>query len=155
MCQVNENYLYTLSIIPSTTQTTTCENLPLTINLTDENFKQEVVKYKGKVVKREKKLYIMLHKPRGFITTLSDEMDRKCVAELIKDVPSRVYPVGRLDMISEGMILLTDDGELKNRLTHPKHSLPKVYRVKVGGQVSDSQIDILDCLFTYFSKLFF
>jgi 23S rRNA pseudouridine2605 synthase len=65
------------------------------------------------------------------------------VTDLLDGIDGRVYPVGRLDLISEGMLLLTDDGELKNRLTHPSYSLPKVYRVKVGGSVSESQLDIL------------
>ena len=85
----------------------------------------------------------MLNKPRGYLSSTTDDRGRKCVTDLLEDVDARVYPVGRLDMISEGMILLTDDGELKNRLTHPSHTIPKVYRVKVGGTVSQSQYDIL------------
>ena len=85
----------------------------------------------------------MMNKPRGYLSSTSDDRGRKCVTDLLEGVDSRVYPVGRLDLISEGMILLTDDGELKNRLTHPRYSLPKVYRVKVGGKVSETQLDIL------------
>ena len=109
------------------------------------NPKADTVTYKGKKIKSEKRdyVYIMMNKPRGYLCSTSDDRGRKCVTELLDGVKERVYPVGRLDLISEGMLLLTNDGELKNRLTHPKHSLPKVYRVKVGGQVSDSQIDIL------------
>ena len=81
----------------------------------------------------------MINKPRGYLSSTTDDRGRKCVTDLIEGVDARVYPVGRLDLISEGMLLLTDDGELKNRLTHPKHSLPKVYRVKVGGQVTELQ----------------
>lgn len=77
--------------------------------------------------------YIMLHKPRGFVTTLSDEKGRKNVAELIKDCGQRVYPVGRLDMDSEGLLLLTNDGDFANRLMHPKHNIDKTYRVTVEG----------------------
>ena len=84
-----------------------------------------------------------MNKPRGYLSSTSDDRGRKCVTDLIDGVSARVYPVGRLDLISEGMLLLTDDGELKNRLTHPSHSLPKIYRVKVGGKVSDEQYDIL------------
>ena len=87
--------------------------------------------------------YIMMNKPRGYLCSTSDDRGRKCVTDLLEGVDSRVYPVGRLDMISEGMLLLTDDGELKNRLTHPRHTIPKLYRVKVGGQVSEEQYEIL------------
>lgn len=81
--------------------------------------------------------YIMLHKPRGFVTTLSDEKDRRTVAELVADCGERVYPVGRLDMDSEGLLLLTNDGEFADRLMHPKHEVGKVYRVIVTGFAHD------------------
>ena len=88
--------------------------------------------------------YIMVNKPRGYLTSVTDPHERKCVTELISDFDGgRVYPVGRLDMVSEGLLLMTNDGELANRLTHPSHSLPKVYRVKVAGKVSDEQYEIL------------
>ena len=106
---------------------------------------EDVVTYKGKRIRYEKRkyTYIMLNKPRGYLSSTNDDRGRKCVTDLLDGVDARVYPVGRLDMISEGMILLTDDGELKNRLTHPSHTIPKVYRVKVGGSVSQTQYDIL------------
>ena len=106
---------------------------------------KDVVTYKGKRIRYEKKkyTYIMLNKPRGYLSSTTDDRGRKCVTDLLEGVDARVYPVGRLDLISEGMILLTDDGELKNRLTHPSHTIPKVYRVKVGGSVSETQYDIL------------
>ena len=98
----------------------------------------------GKKIKRSKKnTYIMLHKPRGFITTLSDEMGRKCVAQLIEDVGTRVYPVGRLDRDSEGLLLLTDDGEFANALTHPARHVPKTYRVTVRPTITEEQITAL------------
>lgn len=75
----------------------------------------------------EKFVYILLHKPRGYVTTLSDEKGRKTVAELVSDCLVRVYPVGRLDMDSEGLLLLTNDGEFANRLMHPKHEVEKTY----------------------------
>lgn len=93
-----------------------------------------------KVVNSKKHVYIMLHKPRGFITTMHDEMDRKCVAELIADVPERVYPVGRLDRESEGLLLLTNDGEFANALTHPSKHVPKTYRVTVRPDVTKEQL---------------
>lgn len=103
------------------------------------------ITYKGKKIRYEKPefVYIMMNKPRGYLCSTSDDRDRKCVTDLLDGVRARVYPVGRLDLISEGMLLLTNDGELKNRLTHPSHSVPKVYRVKVGGKVSDEQYEIL------------
>ena len=79
--------------------------------------------------------YILLNKPRGFVTTLSDEKGRKTVAELVADIGVRLYPVGRLDMDSDGLLLMTDDGELTNRLTHPRHEIPKHYHVTVKGEV--------------------
>ncbi len=84
----------------------------------------------------DEKICIMLNKPRGYITTMSDEKGRKNVRELVSDVGVRVYPVGRLDMDSDGLLLLTNDGELANRLTHPRHGIPKIYHVTVKGEVS-------------------
>lgn len=89
---------------------------------------------------KEKKVYLMLHKPRGYITTMSDEMERKCVAELVRDVPERVFPVGRLDRESEGLLLLTNDGEFANAMTHPSHHVPKIYRVTVRPGVTEEQL---------------
>lgn len=77
--------------------------------------------------------YIMLHKPRGYVTTLSDEKGRKTVAQLVADCGQRVYPVGRLDMDSEGLLLLTNDGDFANTLMHPRHEVNKTYRVYVKG----------------------
>lgn len=109
------------------------------------NPRKDVVTHRGNRVIFEKHeyTYIMMNKPRGYLSSTSDDRGRKCVTDLLDGVNRRVYPVGRLDLVSEGMLLLTDDGELKNRLTHPSHSLPKVYRVKVGGAVSEEQMDAL------------
>ncbi len=93
-----------------------------------------------KVVYSKKHYYIMLHKPRGYITTMEDEMGRKCVAELVKDVGARVYPVGRLDRDSEGLLLMTNDGDFANHLTHPSKHVPKTYRVTVRPSISDEQL---------------
>jgi len=84
-----------------------------------------------KLTRKSEYAYIMLNKPRGYVTTLSDEAGRKCVSELVSDLGVRVYPVGRLDMHSEGMLLLTNDGDLAYRLTHPKHEVYKKYLVKI------------------------
>ena len=82
--------------------------------------------------------YLMLYKPRGYVTTLSDEKGRKTVAELVADCGRRVWPVGRLDMDSEGLLLLTDDGELTHTLTHPSHEVEKEYLVCVSGDVAQA-----------------
>ncbi len=97
------------------------------------------VTYLGKPVempKFKKNIYVMLNKPRGYLTTMSDDRGRATVAELVENVGARVYPVGRLDMDSEGLLLLTNDGDLALKLTHPRHEIPKIYHVKVGGVVS-------------------
>ncbi len=106
---------------------------------------KDVVTHKGKRIRYEKHeyTYIMMNKPRGYLSSTNDDRGRKCVTDLLNGVSARVYPVGRLDLISEGMLLLTDDGDLKNKLTHPSHSLPKVYRVKVSGPVSSEQHEVL------------
>lgn len=93
-----------------------------------------------KIVSSKKHYYIMLHKPRGFITTMEDEMGRKCVAELVKDVGARVYPVGRLDRDSEGLLIMTNDGDFANHLTHPSKHVPKTYRVTVRPNVTEDQL---------------
>lgn len=82
-------------------------------------------------------VYIMLNKPRGYVTTLSDEKGRKNVTELVTDCGCRVYPVGRLDMDSEGLLLLTNDGEFANKIMHPSHEINKTYRVSVKKYSSD------------------
>ncbi|MDD6527042.1 MAG: pseudouridine synthase [Oscillospiraceae bacterium] len=108
------------------------------------NPKKDTVTVSGKkIVKQKEHKYIMLHKPRGFITTMSDEMERKCVAQLISDVPQRVYPVGRLDRESEGLLLFTNDGEFANALTHPKKHVSKTYRVTVRPGVTDEQLSAI------------
>lgn len=86
----------------------------------------------------QKHIYIMLHKPRGFVTTLSDEKGRKNAAMLVQDCGVRVYPVGRLDMDSEGLLLFTNDGEFANLLMHPKHEVHKRYTVYVDGYHEDA-----------------
>lgn len=106
--------------------------------------KRDTVTVSGKKITKQKEhKYIMLNKPRGFITTMNDEQDRKCVAELIQDIPERVYPVGRLDRESEGMLLFTNDGEFANALTHPSKHVPKTYRVTVRPSISEEQLTAL------------
>ena len=104
------------------------------------------VTYRGKPVTMDthpRNVYVMLNKPRGYVTTMHDEQGRPCVTELIKDIPVRVYPIGRLDMDSEGLLLLTNDGELANKLTHPRHEIPKIYHVKIAGTVTQDQLKAL------------
>ena len=93
---------------------------------------EDVIEVDGKrLPKAGKKLYLMLNKPRGYVTTLSDEKGRRNAAELVAGCGTRVYPVGRLDMDSEGLLLFTNDGEFANLMMHPKHEVDKVYRVWV------------------------
>lgn len=93
-----------------------------------------------RVVAVKEKVYIMLNKPRGFVTTLNDEHDRRCVAQLVEDVGTRVFSVGRLDRNSEGLLILTNDGEFANKLTHPSSHVNKTYRVTVAGNVDDETV---------------
>ncbi|MBQ7288374.1 MAG: rRNA pseudouridine synthase [Clostridia bacterium] len=93
-----------------------------------------------RVVHDSKKMYVMLHKPRGFVTTLNDEQDRKCVAMLVEDAGQRLFPVGRLDRNSEGLLLMTNDGDFANMLTHPSRHVNKVYRVTVREKAEEEQL---------------
>ena len=105
----------------------------------------DVVVFGGRTLKYPtgEHVYIMLHKPRGYLTAMSDDRGRKCVSELVHSVGSRVYPVGRLDLNSEGLLLLTDDGELANLLTHPRHAVGKVYNVSVRGEITEDMLERL------------
>mgnify|MGYP003289638190 FL=1 len=92
------------------------------------------------VPKKKSFRYIILNKPRGYVTTVSDELDRKCVMDLLDDVEDRVYPVGRLDRNSEGLLLFTNDGEFANNIMHPSRHITKTYRVTVRPDISDEQL---------------
>lgn len=96
------------------------------------------------LVRSRSKIYIALNKPRGYVTTLDDELGRRCVTELVKGINTRIYPVGRLDMGSEGLLVLTDDGVFANALMHPKHHVPKVYHVSVRPGITSQQINRLE-----------
>lgn len=89
------------------------------------------------------RVYIMLHKPRGYVTTMNDELGRKTVADLVRDCPQRVYPVGRLDYNSEGLLIMTNDGDVANSLMHPSFEVPKTYLVKVRGRDIDASVAAL------------
>jgi len=92
------------------------------------------------VEKRKRLYYIMLHKPRGYVTTTSDELGRKNVTDLLTGVPERVYPIGRLDKDSEGLLLFTNDGNFANDIMHPSRHISKTYRVTVRPDISEDQL---------------
>lgn len=96
-----------------------------------------------RVVRTKTKMYIMLHKPRGYVTTMRDDLGRKCVSELVEDAGVRLFPVGRLDRNSEGLLLMTNDGAFANLLTHPSRHVSKVYRVTVREKVTEEQLTTL------------
>ncbi len=104
---------------------------------------QDIVMYRGKRIRPKTnapKHTVMLNKPRGYVTTAKDEKGRRTVIELVSGTHTRLYPIGRLDMDSEGLLLLTDDGELANRLTHPRHQIPKIYHVTLATAPTAEQI---------------
>ncbi len=103
--------------------------------------KRDKVTVRGKaVVPVNEKIYIMLNKPRGYITTMRDELGRKNVSELTADAGARLFPVGRLDRDSEGLLIMTNDGDFANKLTHPSSHVNKTYRVTVRGNADEEQI---------------
>ena len=103
------------------------------------------VKVGGKPCRRtEEKVYVMLNKPRGYVTTMSDEKGRRCIPELMEELPERVYPCGRLDMESEGLLLLTNDGTVADKLMHPRNHLEKIYHVKVRTEIAPEVITRLN-----------
>ena len=102
---------------------------------------KDIIRIDGKVISVEKtKLYIALNKPAGFVTTLHDPQNRPTVVDLLSDVPERVYPVGRLDYDSRGLLLLTNDGDFAQKIQHPRYQKPKVYKVKIQGHPSREQL---------------
>ena len=106
--------------------------------------KKDTITVKGKKVTKQSNMrYILLNKPRGYVTTTDDDLGRKCVLELVKDVKERIYPVGRLDRVSEGALIMTNDGALANAMMHPSKHVPKTYRVTVRPEPTSEQIDIL------------
>ncbi len=102
------------------------------------------IRVDGEVVRiAAKRRYIVLHKPRGYVSTVKDDRGRPTVAELVEDAGGRLYPVGRLDMDSEGLLIMTDDGAAANALMHPRHEVDKVYTVFVQGQDIKSSVKLL------------
>jgi 23S rRNA pseudouridine2605 synthase len=111
--------------------------------LGDKAFAKDIVTIDDErlaVKKKKKYIYLMLNKPRGYVTTVSDELDRKCVMDLLDGVEERVYPVGRLDRNSEGLLLFTNDGEFANNIMHPSRHISKTYRVTVRPDITDEQL---------------
>ncbi len=102
--------------------------------------KQDKVEVDGKTVKPEEKLYLMLNKPPGFLVTLDDPFNRLTIKTLLPDLGVRVFPVGRLDLNSEGLLLLTNDGELAHHLMHPRYNIKKVYMVRIKGQIQSRDL---------------
>lgn len=103
----------------------------------------DTITVNGRALRTEKKLYILLHKPKGVITSAKDPEGRKVVGDFLKGIKERVYPVGRLDYDTEGLLLLTNDGELAHLLTHPKHHVAKTYLATVRGVPHGDQLDKL------------
>lgn len=104
---------------------------------------KDIISVNGENITVEKKkrlYYIMLNKPRGYVTTTSDELGRKCVTELLQGVPERVYPIGRLDKDSEGLLLFTNDGGFANDIMHPSRHIAKTYRVTVRPDITEQQL---------------
>ena len=109
---------------------------------------KDVICFHGERIRPEKrKITVMLNKPAGYVTTMNDEMGRKTVNDLV-DLPERLYPAGRLDKDSEGLLIMSNDGELANRLTHPKSGKKKIYHVYLRGSVDNNALDMLRAMKT-------
>lgn len=104
----------------------------------------DIVKFDGRTISAEKNVYILLNKPKGFITTTRDEKDRKTVMDLISNATNaRVFPVGRLDRATSGLLILTNDGYLTKKLTHPSHEVKKIYHVKLNKKLTHADLDTI------------
>ena len=116
------------------------------VKLGDKCSYRDIISVDGErlyIAPKKNKLYIMLNKPRGYVTTVSDELERRTVMDLIADIDERVYPVGRLDRNSEGLLLLTNDGEFANSIMHPSRHITKTYRVTVRPDIDEEQLEKL------------
>ena len=103
------------------------------------NPEHDIIFYKNKKITAENYVYVMLNKPVGYVTTVHDELNRKTVLDLI-DVPQKIFPIGRLDLNTSGLLLLTNDGNLTYKLTHPKHNINKIYLAKLTGELKSHEI---------------
>ena len=117
-----------------------CNGLTASIGDTTDPSQDQIFLDGMPVLPQEKKIYLMLHKPRGVVTTMRDEQGRRSVSDLVKGVGVRVYPVGRLDLDSEGLLLMTNDGEFANRVMHPSHEFSKCYETWVKGEDIDDAV---------------
>ncbi len=104
---------------------------------------KDVIMVDGKVIKQETKVYIVINKPRNCLTTTSDDRGRPIILDYIKNVKERIYPVGRLDFDTTGVVILTNDGDFANLLMHPSNEIKKTYRVSISGEVSEDKLDRL------------
>ncbi|MFW6380932.1 MAG: pseudouridine synthase, partial [Bacillota bacterium] len=104
----------------------------------------DTIEVDGRVISEEKKVYILLNKPEGYVTTVDDPHGRRTVLDLIEGVPQRIYPVGRLDFDTSGLLLLTNDGELTHILTHPSYMIDKTYLVRIEGEPDRQQLQYLE-----------
>ena len=108
------------------------------------NPSEDIVEIDGKKIRvNYKKVYILLNKPIGYVTTVKDQFNRDTVMDLIKDIKERVVPVGRLDMYTSGALILSNDGEFVNKITHPKNEISKTYNVTIRGKIVESEIEKL------------
>lgn len=108
------------------------------------NPEEDVVEIDGRVIEPEnKKYYIMLNKPKNYVTTVSDDLGRPTVMQLVSDINARIYPVGRLDFDTTGLLIMTNDGEFANLLTHPKHVVNKTYIARIDKPLDENQLDTL------------
>lgn len=103
--------------------------------------KKDIIEVDGRVIEEEEKIYLKLYKPRGYVTTVDDPRGRKTVLDLISDIDQRIYPVGRLDLDTSGLLLLTNDGDFTYKITHPSYELDKEYIVVVNGQLDNRQLE--------------
>jgi 23S rRNA pseudouridine2605 synthase len=113
------------------------------VKLGDKATYQDIITVSGERVYLSRKKsyrYIMMYKPRGYVTTTADELERRCVMDLLEDVEERVYPIGRLDKDSEGLLLLTNDGKFANDIMHPSRHISKTYRVTVRPDITEDQL---------------
>jgi 23S rRNA pseudouridine2605 synthase len=112
---------------------------------TKADIDRDEIRVDGKLISCEiDKVYIVLNKPTGYVTTLSDPQGRPIVTDLLKGVAERVFPIGRLDYDSEGLLLLTNDGDFAQRLQHPRYKVPKTYRVKIEGRLNRIELQALE-----------
>ncbi|EMD17285.1 pseudouridine synthase [Eggerthia catenaformis OT 569 = DSM 20559] len=105
---------------------------------------KDMITIDGYTLNKEEKVYYIFYKPAGVVTTMHDEFDRRCIADYFKDVPQRVFPVGRLDYDTTGVLLVTNDGEFANLMMHPSSHLPKIYEVSIDGILNHQEKRMLE-----------